>query len=88
MNTTRNLLLAAVAALSLGAGAGAAMAQSQVPSSNEGAYFLQQHQAAPKILNGWAGPVQSGSSDIETPRSGFGHVLPFNGNYSVLANPG
>jgi len=86
MNTTRNLLLAAVAALSLGAGA--AMAQSQVPSSNEGAYFPQQHQAAPKILNGWAGPVQSGSSDIETPRSGFGHVLPFNGNYGVLANPG
>src|SRR5277367_6514541 len=79
MNTTRNLLLAAVAALSLGAGA--AMAQSQVPSSNEGAYFPQQRQAAPKIMNSWAGPIQSGSADVETPRSGIGHVLPFNGNY-------
>jgi hypothetical protein len=86
MNTTRKLLLVAVSVLSLGAGA--AMAQSQVPSSNEGAYFIQQHQAAPKVLNGWAGPVQSGSSDVETQSSGIGHVLPFNGNYSVLANPG
>jgi hypothetical protein len=86
MNTTRNLLLSAVAVLSLGAGA--AMAQSQVPGSNEGAYFMQQHQAAPKLLNGWAGPVQSGSSDVETTGSGVGHVLPFNGDYNVLANPG
>ena len=86
MNTTRNLMLAAVAALSLGVGT--AMAQSQVPSSNEGAYFTQQRQAAPKIMNGWAGPVQSGSSDVETPRPGIGHVLPFNGNYGDLANPG
>jgi hypothetical protein len=86
MNTIRNLMLAAVAALSLGVGT--AMAQSQVPSSNEGAYFTQQRLTAPKILNGWAGPVQSGSSDVETPRSGIGHVLPFNGNYGDLANPG
>jgi len=86
MNTTRNLMLAAVAALSLGVGT--AMAQSQVPSSNEGTYFIQQRQAAPNMLKGWAGPVQSGSSDVESPRSGIGHVLPFNGNYGDLANPG
>jgi hypothetical protein len=86
MNTIRNLMLAAVAALTLGAGT--AMAQSQVPSSNEGAYFIQQRQTAPRLLNGWAAPVQSGSSDVETPRSGIGHVLPFNRDYGDLANPG
>ena len=88
MNTTKTLMLAAVAA-ALSIGASTAMAQSQVPSSSEGDYFLQRHHAAPRvILNGWAGPVQAGSSDVGTERTGSGHVLPFKGDYGDLANPG
>jgi hypothetical protein len=71
-----------VTALTLGVGT----AMAQIPSAAEGAYYSQQRQVAPKVQNGWAGPVQSGSSDIETPRNS--HVLPFDGDYGTLANPG
>jgi hypothetical protein len=88
MNTTKTLMLAAVTALTLGAGA--AMAQSEVPSDTEGAYFAQQRQAAPKTTTNWLGRVESriqaGASDVE--HAHVGHVLPFNGDYGDLANPG
>jgi hypothetical protein len=88
MHTTKTLMLAAVAALTLSAGA--AMAQSEVPSSAEGAYMSQQRPAAPKTANtGWGrfeARVQAGASDIE--HAHVGHVLPFNGDYGDLANPG
>ena len=32
--------------------------------------------------------VQAGSSDVGAAKTGIGHVLPFNGNYGDLANPG
>ena len=86
MKTTKNLILAAAAVLSLGAGP--VMAQGLTQSGGEADYYIQQHQAAPRILNGWAGPVQSGSSDVGTTRTGVGHVLPFRGNFGTLANPG
>ena len=72
MNNTRNLMLAAVAALSLGVGT--AMAQSQVPSSNEGTYYSQ----PPTVTNS---QVQAGASDVET-----GYQVAW--DYSTLANPG
>jgi len=88
MTNTRTLMLAAVTALTLGTGA--AMAQSEVPSGAEGAYLSQQRQAAPKTAgNLWGrieGRVQAGASDIE--HAHVGHALPFNGDYSDLANPG
>jgi hypothetical protein len=84
---TKTLMLAAVAALAIGSGS--AMAQSQVPGPGEGAYFSGQRQAAPKIQKGWAGPVQSGSSDVEQMRPGrIDHLVPFDGDYTTLANPG
>jgi hypothetical protein len=76
MNTTKTLMLAAVAALTLGLGT--AMAQSEVPSAAEATFFSGQHQAAPKVVNDGAG-----SSDVET-RGG----APVNFDYSTLANPG
>jgi hypothetical protein len=73
MTNTKTLMLAAVTALTLGVGT--AMAQAQVP----------QQQAAPKTTNLW-GRIGAGASDIEHgPR---GHVLPFDGGYTTLANPG
>jgi hypothetical protein len=80
MNTTKTVLLAALTALSLGMGS--AMAQSEVPAGagNE----VGGHQAAPRIVST---RVQAGTSDMGTVRSG-GHILPFNGDFSDLANPG
>jgi hypothetical protein len=87
MNATKTLMLAAVTALTLSAGA--AMAQSQVPSAAAGATLTQQ-QTAPKTANNLWGRiearVQAGASDIE--HAHVGHVLPFNGDYSDLANAG
>jgi hypothetical protein len=77
---TKTLMLAAVTALSLGAGA--AMAQSEVPSAPPMTHVSGQHQAAPLTINIWTGRVQSGSSDVGA------HGVPFNGDYSTLANPG
>jgi hypothetical protein len=86
MKSTRMLMLAAVAALTLGTGA--AMAQGLTPSGAEGAYYSQQRQNAPRVQNGWAGPVQSGSSDVGAAGSGQSHIVPFNGDYGDLSNPG
>jgi hypothetical protein len=81
---TKTLMLAAVTALTLGVGT--AMAQSEVPGGAEGAYYAQQRQAAPKIVNSWQGQVQSGSSDVGASRNS--HALPFNGDFGNLASPG
>jgi hypothetical protein len=64
MNMPKTPMLAALAVLSFGACA--AMAQSQVPSSAEGSYFSEQHQAAPLTINNGSGRVQSGSSNGDT----------------------
>jgi hypothetical protein len=67
MNITKALMIAAVTALTLGTGA--AMAQSEVPSAPEAVYFSGQRHAAPRTINHGSGQVQSGSSDVNTPRS-------------------
>ena len=83
MTIVKRLMISAVTTMALGVGT----AMAQVPSAAEGAYY--EHQAAPKVQNGWAGPVQSGSSDLEPATQwGRGHIVPFNGDYSDLANPG
>jgi hypothetical protein len=83
MTIAKRLMISAVTALALGVGP----AMAQVPSAAEGAYYSQQ--ATPRIQNGWSGPVQSGSSDIEpAPQWRYGHIVPFNGNYTTLASPG
>ena len=68
MNTMKTLMLAAATVLSLGTGAGVAMAQGEMPSSAEGAYFSQQHQAAPQTSE--SDRLQSGSSDVAPTHSG------------------
>jgi hypothetical protein len=82
MNISKTFMFAAVTALSLGAGA--AMAQSEVPSAPEATYFSGR-QAAPVTIKSWQGRVQSGSSDAVRPGA---HSVPFDGDYSTLANPG
>jgi hypothetical protein len=87
MNTTKTLALGALAALSIGIGT--AMAQSEVPSISSDFYRMinplpRGDKVAPPTVN----PVQSGSSDTDTSRSGARHVLPFNNDYGTLANPG
>jgi hypothetical protein len=58
------------------------MAQSEVPAG--AGNFVGGQQAAPKTVSA---PVQAGSSDTDTLRTGA-HTLPFNGDFSDLANPG
>ena len=86
MNTSKTLALAALAALSLGIGS--AMAQSEVPGGATidywGAKAIATRQAQAPVSN----KVQAGSSDMDTMRSGIGHELPFNFNFTTLANPG
>jgi hypothetical protein len=84
MKTKTTFMLAAMTALTLGVGS--AMAQSEVPSSAAGDYFSQQRHAAPKTVKNWWGRVQAGASDVE--HAHVGHVLPFDGDYTTLANPG
>ena len=90
MTITKRLMLSAVTTFALGVGT--AMAQSQVPGAAEGAYFSQPQtqqqtqQAAPKTAKGFWGRIEAGASDIE--HGHVGHTLPFNGDYSDLANPG
>ena len=80
MMFTKTLTLAAATAVTIGTGA--AMAQTEVPPASEG--FYQWHEVAPAVIHG---QVQAGSSDL---RSGYpaGNYVPFNGDYSTLANPG
>jgi len=77
-------MLAAVTALTLGVGS--AMAQSEVPAG--AGNYNGGRQAVPAIVTDWSnqGQAQSGSSDIDAPRNS--HVLPFNGDFGDLANPG
>ncbi len=88
MNTTKTLLLAAVAALTIGAGS--AMAQSEGHDSSGAPYWTLARQAdALRVAEARnAAKVQAGSSDVGTAKTGIGHVLPFNGDYGDLANPG
>jgi len=84
MTNAKTLMLAAATALTLGVGT--AMAQSEVPSGVAGDYFAGQRQAAPRTAaNPWT-RLQAGASDIKSGH--VGHVVPFNGEYTRLANPG
>jgi hypothetical protein len=88
MNTTKTLMLAAVAALTIGAGT--AMAQEGGNGDTLAPYWTLARQAdALKVAQAReAARVQAGSSDVGTARSRTGHMLPFNGDYGDLANPG
>jgi hypothetical protein len=80
MKTTTTLILAGRLFMALGVGT--AIAQSEI-SAGAG-NFIDGHQAAPMIIKS---QDQAGSSDADAVRSGA-HVLPFNGDYGNLANPG
>jgi hypothetical protein len=84
MTNAKTLMLAAATALTLGVGT--AMAQSEVPSGVAGDYFAGQRQAAPTTAPSPWIRIQAGASDIKSRH--VGHVLPFNGEYTRLANPG
>jgi hypothetical protein len=86
MTTTQMLAIAALAALSFGMGT--AMAQSETAGEAGVPYWTLARQAEAR-RQAEAGPgilTQSGSPDIEKIPS-TSHVLPFNGDYSNLANP-
>jgi hypothetical protein len=83
MTNAKTLILAAAAALTLGAGS--AMAQSEVPSSGTPYWTLQRQAEALRASEARnLGVVQAGSSDFER----GSHIVPFDGNYGDLANPG
>jgi hypothetical protein len=87
MTTTQMLAIAALAALSFGMGT--AMAQSETAGETGVPYWTlarQQAEARRRMEAGPAGLTQSGSPDIDKIPS-TSHVLPFNGDYSNLANP-
>jgi len=87
MNTTKTLMLAAVAALTIGAGA--AMAQEGSTDPGVPYWTLARQAQALKVAQARGNArVQAGSSDVGAAKTGIGHVLPFNGNYGDLANPG
>jgi len=84
MTITKRLILSAVTAMTLGVGT--AMAQSEVPAAGTPYWTLQrQIDEFQKAMARNPNQVQSGSSDVE--RLGA-HVVPLNGDYSDLANPG
>jgi hypothetical protein len=80
MNRMQTLMLAAATVLTLGSGA--AMAQGEMPSSAEGAYFSQQHQASPQTSSNEADRMQSGSSDVAPAHPGAPAVP----NWQTLPN--
>jgi hypothetical protein len=88
MNTTKTIILAAVAALTVGAGA--AMAQEGSQGNPGIPYWTLARQAdALRVVQARnAARVQAGSSDVGATRSRIGHALPFSGDYGDLANPG
>jgi hypothetical protein len=87
MNTTKTLALGALAALSVGIGT--AMAQSEGPSMSKDFYgMIKLLPRGDKVAAPIVNPVQSGSSDSDTIRSGTRHVLPFNNDHGTLAKPG
>ena len=77
MTNAKTLMLAAVAALTIGAGS--AMAQT-VPSRT-GNFWQIPSLNQPRVNHD---RIQAGSSDVER----GSHMLPFNGDYGDLANPG
>jgi hypothetical protein len=86
VTTTQMLAIAALAALSFGMGT--AMAQSEIAGETGIPYWTSARQAEAR-RQAEAGPAsrtQAGSPDIEKVPSTT-HVLPFNGDYSNLANP-
>jgi hypothetical protein len=85
MKTTKMFAIVALTALSLGMGT--AMAQEGGNGGALAPYWTLQRQADALHRAQARNPnlIQSGSSDQW--RSGP-HVLPFNGNYGTLANPG
>jgi hypothetical protein len=85
VNKTKALMIAGLTALSLGAGT--AMAQSQVPPSGEGYYFSGQSRTTPQSDTLIQSGVQSGSSDVSY-APWASSTVPFNGDYTTLANPG
>jgi hypothetical protein len=87
MNTTKTLMLAAVAALTIGTGA--AMAQEGTTDPGVPYWTLARQADALRVAQAReAARVQAGSSDVGAARSRVGHVLPFNGDFGDLANPG
>lgn len=82
MNATQTLMLAAVSALSLGVGT--AMARNASNGDSGVSYWAFSRRAAPLTET----RVQAGSFDVETAKSGIIHFVPFNGDFSDLANPG
>jgi hypothetical protein len=82
MSTTKTLALAALAALSLGIGSAMAQEGGSMPADFYG--VLNAPAGTHKII---APCIQAGSPDVDAVRSGA-HVLPFNGDYGDLANPG
>jgi hypothetical protein len=85
MSTTQMLAIAALAALSFGTGA--AKAQSEAAGETGVPYWtLERQHAEARRQAEPASLTQSGSPDIEKIPS-RAHVLPFNGDYSNLANP-
>jgi hypothetical protein len=88
MNPTKTFILAAVAALTIGAGSAMAQEGSQ---GNPGVPYWTLARQAEALRVAQArntARVQAGSSDVGVTKTGSGHVLPFNGDFSDLANPG
>jgi hypothetical protein len=85
MTTMQMFAIVALATLSLGTGT--AMAQSEVAGETGVPYWTLARQQADARRQADAGPAtQAGSPDIEARPTGR-HAIPFNGDYSGLANP-
>jgi hypothetical protein len=86
MKITKMLGLATFVALSVGATA--AMAQSEVPAGAGNGYSGAGAAPAPQVTKYTAHRAQAGASDVDRSSPGNSHILPFNSDYSDLANPG
>jgi hypothetical protein len=87
MKTTKTFALVALAALSLGMGT----AMAQEGTTDPGVLYwtlARQADAFRQIEARNQSHVQAGTSDVGAARLGTGHVVPFNFNYTTLANPG
>jgi hypothetical protein len=87
MKTTTMFAFAALAAASLRAGN--AMAQSEGHDSGVPYWTLARQADALRVAQArTSSQVMAGSSDAKTMRLRIGHTMPFNGDYTTLANPG
>jgi hypothetical protein len=87
MKTTKIFALVALAALALGMGT--AMAQEGGHDDNAAYWTLARQADALRQMEARnPSHVQAGTSDVRAARSGTSHVVPFNFNYTTLANPG